>query len=371
MEDKKSNLGAIDFEVKTHLKFGDGEAYNIPKHMKELGYKKPLIILDKNVHRQHGFNILKNFDNNVKYMLYFFGEPTYELLEKFREKTKDVDCIIGIGGGSVIDFSKGLALLSTNNKAAIEYRGFPEKINKPLPVIAVPTTAGTGSEVTYNAVFTDTTTNKKLGINTKLNFPILSILDPSIISSSPKKVLISTGMDGLVHSIESFSANKANIVTKPLSVTAFEYILSSLQNIDRANKEVVSSLMIGSYFAGIALMNSGSGPTGALSYILGANFNVPHGIAGATFLPHVIKHNESKGFNYKLLLSLNRELSEIVFDLCAKLGINNFSLKQFGVTYKNIDILLKATETLQPAFNQNPVPFTVDDAKKLLRSIIE
>lgn len=373
METERPNMEPVDFEVRTHLKFGIGEAGQIQKYINELGFKKPLIVIDSHViNSEYGQAVMSKFNNHMEYIVYDFGEPTYTLLEQFRERTQGVDCMVGIGGGSVIDFSKGLALLSTNKGAAIEYRGFPTGINKPLPVIAVPTTAGTGSEVTYNAVFTDTSINKKLGINTKENFPVLAILDPTFLKNCPREVLISTGMDGLVHTLESFSATKSNIVTKPLSVVAFEYILPALENLNIKYKddETLSMLMIGSYYAGIALMNSGSGPTGALSYILGTNFNVPHGIAGATFLPHIIKHNEDNGYEYQYMLSINRKLSDIVFDLCAKLDINNYSLQQFNVTPQNIEILLKETESLEGAFKQNPVVFTVEDAKALLRRMI-
>jgi len=373
MDIKESNLGPIDFEVRTHVKFGEGESRNTFKYITEMGYENPLIIIDKNIlDTKLGQDVITPYNKRLNCIKYYFGEPTYSLLDAYRNRTENSDCVIGIGGGSVIDFAKGLALLSTNDKAAIEYRGFPREVNKPLPVIAVPTTAGTGSEVTYNAVFTDTNSKKKLGINTKENFPVLSILDPLFLLDCPFEVLVSTGMDGLIHSIESFSTTNANMITKPLSVIGFEYIMSSLSNISKKSRRrmFLHLLMAGSYYSGMALMNSGSGPTGALSYILGSNFNVSHGIAGATFLPHIIEHNEENGFDYRSFLKLRKNLSVVVYDLCNNFSINNNSLRQFGVNESNIKILLDATETLTAAFKQNPVPFDVDDAKTILERMI-
>jgi len=361
----------FEFELKTKIKFGEGEFQNIDKYVKELGYHKVFFVIDKKVYEID--YVKETFENTdfykIEKIIYDFGEPTYDLLEKNRIKNKKnlPNCFIGIGGGSVIDFAKGLALLSTNNKQSIKYRGFPIDINPPLPVIAVPTTAGTGSDVTYNAVFIDTKEKKKLGINTKLNFPKLAILDPTFIQTCPNSVMISSGMDAFTHAIEGFGAKQSTEISKIFSKDAIKRLMYWLQYIKSRQKDiqVCENLMIGSYTAAIGLMNSGSGPSGALSYILGANFNIPHGIAGAIFLPHIIEHNINHGFTYDNLFN-----SDQIYDLYDNLKINYKSLKQFNIDSSNIDILLKGTESLQPAFDQNPVPFTVNDAKKLLEKMI-
>jgi alcohol dehydrogenase class IV len=267
----------IEFELKTKVKIGECEYLNLPKYIAELKYKKIGLIFDKNL-KGVGYvdeiidKISKEF--SVQSYTYCFSEPTYDILDTINEIfcEEKIDVFVAIGGGSVIDLAKGLATLSTNPGKAIQYRGFPTDINPPKPVIAVPTTAGTGSEVTYNAVFVDTSTNKKLGINTKLNFPVLAILDPALIISAPKKVMLSSGLDALVHAVESYGNKKANEITKLISRQAIHSIYHGLidfalwEELDRESRiKVATKLQIGAYLAGISLMNSGSGPAGAFS----------------------------------------------------------------------------------------------------------
>jgi len=362
----------INFELTTHAKFGAGELENLKKYVIELGYKKIAFVIDKNVSKteywKKTYKKLSTLPIST-ILLYNSGEPTYQLLEDYRRMFYMNDVIIGIGGGSVIDFAKGLAFLATNKEPALEYRGFPKNCNKPLPVIAVPTTAGTGSEVTYNAVFVDEN-KKKLGINTTLNFPKLAILDPKLVQTCPKSVMISSGLDALTHAVESYGATKSTLITRALSVTAMHSLLGNLRHINSKNRtslEVCSNLQQAAYMAGIALMNSGSGPAGAMSYILGPKFNVPHGLAGAIFLPYVVQHNEEKGFKYPI-----EDLSVKLFTLYNFLNIDVSDIRKYNIkTASDLRILAEGIETLQPAFDQNPVPFTVEDAKDIVRKMIK
>lgn len=353
----------FEFELKTKAIFGVGEFENLGKYVHDLGFSNIHIIIDNNVYNtSYAKPVVDSLHGEIT--SYNSGEPTYQLLEKSRQIIKpDTDCVVAIGGGSVIDFAKGLAFLATNEGAALLYRGFPTNINNPLPVIAIPTTAGTGSEVTYNAVFIDTEAKKKLGINTKLNFPKLAILDPNLLKSCPKSVLVSSGMDALVHSVESYCTGQSNALTKTLSTKAYELITTGLSDINYVN------LQLGAYLAGIVLMNSGGGPTGALSYILGTQFNVPHGLAGAVFLPHIVNFNQRHGYWYDDLYE-TRTVDNTVKELCKKFDIDYTSLKQFGVNKSNVDVLLNECESLQGAFDQNPVPFNVEDAKNIIKDMI-
>lgn len=364
-------MNSFEFELKTKTKFGAGEFKKLDGYLNELGILKGLIVVDKNVLKtSYVKNIIDGFKgksiSHYDVIEYNFGEPTYDLLEKYRFEIP-YECVIGIGGGSVLDFAKGLAFLATNKNDAVSYKGFPKNINKPIPVIAIPTTAGTGSEVTYNAVFLDSSRKRKLGINTKLNFPVLAILDPKLLESCPMPVMISSGMDVLTHAVESYGAQQSNYLTRLLSEKS---MLIAINNLEKAIKTknifYISNMMLAAYVAGIALMNSGSGPAGALSYILGPQFDIPHGLAGAVFLPHIIKHNEKKGFEYPI-----KNLSSKVFALCKLLYIDCYNIRKYGVKKaSNLRVLAEGIETLQPAFNQNPVKFTVEDAKKIIKEMI-
>jgi len=376
-------MEGFEFNLKTRTIFGIKKSLEISKYLKELNYKDIVVVIDEKVFKtDYGIEVLGEIESSFSSLNVMYykenTEPTYQLLDKtmseYRPFLSHACCVVGIGGGSTIDFAKGLATLTTNQGPAISYRGFPENIKQPLPVIAVPTTAGTGSEVTFNAVFIDDNEKKKLGINTKLNFPKLAILDPVFIQSCPPSVMISSGLDALTHAIEGFGATKSNYLTRMYSYKALCLILNNLPKAVKS-KEIfyVSNMMLGAYLAGIGLMNSGSGPAGAMSYILGPKFNVPHGLAGAVFLPHIVEHNEKEKavyFDYNDWHGECDELFPWLEDLYKELGVDYTSLKQFGVDESNVDILLKGVETLQPAFNQNPIPFTVEDAKRIIRSMI-
>ena len=158
---------------------------------KSRGYKNPLVICDKYfIKNKYVIDNIKNF-KHIKFVE-FNKEPTYEMLDheiKLIKKIKKLDCIIGIGGGSSIDFAKGIATLIKNKGSSTKLMGFPKNIQTPLPVIAVPTTTSTGSEVVFNAVFTHEKNKKKLGINSEFNYPILSLLDTRLIDKTPKNIL--------------------------------------------------------------------------------------------------------------------------------------------------------------------------------------
>jgi len=385
----------FNFNVRTDLRFGAGLASELGKSLKEIGIKRAGVIIDSNIYNldfvKSAISHVERELEFVKIWMYDLGaEPDYDSLDRIKalflndKSEPTVDCFVGIGGGSVIDFAKGLATVLVNPGKAITYRGFPTNIVPSLPTIAVPTTAGTGSEVTYNAVFIDKDGKKKLGINTKHNFPVLAILDPKLTVSCPKSVTAASGIDAMIHAIEAYSSVNSDRLTRIFAVGAVSLMYNNLSKVFDAptDLEVRGNLQLGAYLGGLCLINSGGGPTGALSYVLGANFNVPHGLAGAVFLPHIIEHNLARGYDYSELLDAilasnasadssekGRMFLKKIKELYAKLNIPT-DLKPFGIDKNNINVLLKEVENYGGAFSKNPVTFSVDDAKKLLLRMI-
>lgn len=382
-------MNKISFSLKNNLKLGEGSLSEVDQFIITGGYKRIGLIIDKAV-KNNPFVLKFESQLNsgskkiIKWIYDLPFEPDYNSLDSKRTlfenlKNPDTDILVSIGGGSVIDFTKGIATLCTNYKNAIHYRGFPDNLNPSIPVIACPSTLGTASEVTYNAVFTDKNTDRKLGINTKNNFPILSILDPNLIIGSPKSVMISSGLDALVHTFESFACKNSNELTLMYSAKAYELLISNLKNaILKNDKESIVKVQLGAYLAGIALMNSGSGPAGAISYPLGTNFQIPHGLAGGIILPFLINHNIENGYlNYSGLISnqnlvkemkikLSKEVLKTITDLYSNLMV----FEEFDA---NFDLesspFLNYLKSLQKAFDQNPVSFQYEDAIKILNEI--
>ena len=381
----------INFIVKNNLKLGENSLLKVDQFIISNGYKNIGLIIDKAV--KNNPYVLK-FENQlnssrkkiVKWIYDLPFEPDYNSLDSKRSvfenfKNPETDILVSIGGGSVIDFTKGIATLCTNDKNAIHYKGFPDNLNPSIPVVACPSTLGTASEVTYNAVFTDTETEQKLGINTKNNFPILSILDPNLIVGSPQSVMISSGLDALVHTFESFANNNSNELTLMYSERAFQLLTNNLKTAILKNDKVsIGRVQLGAYLAGIALMNSGSGPAGAISYPLGTNFQIPHGLAGGIILPFLINHNIENGYlNYSGLISnqnlvkemkikLSKEVLKTITDLYSDLMV----FEEFDAKF-NFDMesspFLNYLKSLQKAFDQNPVSFQFEDAIKILNKL--
>lgn len=367
----KSNMENLNFKFKllTNVCFGVGEALKLRAFIKKFKYIG--LIVDEQVKKTDYFAKIYNSVSDLSIsslFTYNYGEPTYELLEKYRDEFINNDILVAVGGGSVIDFTKGVAFLANNSEPALSYRGFPRGIEKPTPILTMPTTAGTGSEVTYNAVFIDSN-RKKLGINTVLNFPKHAILDAKLVQTCPKAVMISSGLDALTHALESFGAKKATTISRMFSENAIHLLLSNLQNIKNKyiKLEIIANLQLGAYYAGIALMNSGSGPAGAMSYVIGPKFSIPHGLACAAFLPHIIEHNEKKGFKYPI-----KNLSSKLFTLYELLNVDCNNIRKYNVkTAHDLRILIEGVEKLQPAFDQQVIKFTVEDAKDIIRKMVK
>lgn len=310
------------------------------------------------------------------------SEPTYNSLEDVRTDfcKPSLDCIIGIGGGSTIDMAKAMAVLVHNDKPAIAYRGF-DKMDQPvLPIIAIPTTAGTGTEVTPNASFVDSVEKKKMGINGEAVRPQYAFLDPEFTLTCPLRPTVSAAVDSIVHATEAFVAKKSNPIAKFFAREGFQKVIISLPKLveDLNSIELRTDVMYGAFLSGIALMHSGTGPAAALSYPLGVHYGVPHGIGGAVFLPSVVLFNISKGFYmYSGLLEGHREFSfqnpsdgsKQFLDLLH----STFTRASIHKVFENLtldhDLIIRETMELKGALDQNPIEFGEDEISFVLNQL--
>jgi len=384
--------------VKNHVRFGVGIVNELPTLLREYGFQKVGFVVDKNLY-ESCVSVRMLIDRikqeRAETIVCFYDqkfEPSYDFVDgakmKFKKRQQAlIDCIVGIGGGSAMDTAKVMAILCTNHEPALTYRGFPKNLKKPLPVIAIPSTAGTGSEVVYNAPLIDTATNVKRGINDLNNYPILALLDPKLVSTAPASVAIASGCDALVHTLESFVSIKANEMTRMLSKQAFSLIINTLPMLikDKDNLEYWARMQWGAYCATIALSNASPGPAGALSDHLGCQFRVPHGIAGAVFIGKITRLNHELGYHgysdlypylepHDPLIKEKEKRSEIVVE-----AIENFldtlaipkDLNGFGVTEEDyLGFFTFATEKAKTVFDFNPVKYSKDVISQLLRQMI-
>jgi len=215
-------------------------------------------------------------------------EPTYDLVDdiSFTCKQHILDALFGIGGGSIMDIAKGLGIFYKNGGKSIDYRGMNKVKVEGLPVILFPTTAGTGSEVTKTASFIDTKSQTKLGINGKYVNCFCAFLIPQFLYSCPKMVLYSSILDALVHAYEAITSKASNSVSKDFGMLA----LNKIRNASK-NDNLGGELMLGSYYAGLAMSIAGGGISSGVSYPLGVHYKIPHGVAGGIFLPKVYEYS--------------------------------------------------------------------------------
>lgn len=204
------------------------------------------------------------------------------------------DAILALGGGSAMDAAKAVALLATNGGAIEDYEGKEKYHAPPLPLVAIPTTCGTGSEVTWVSVITDVKRKFKMSIKGPGMFPSVALIDPDLLISLPRNIIASTGLDALTHAIEAYTSRPANVITDSFALKAIHQISKAIEgayeNIDEDIK-AREALMLGSTLAGIAFGNSDVAAVHCISESIGALFDIPHGVANALFLPYVMEFN--------------------------------------------------------------------------------
>lgn len=230
------------------------------------------------------------------------------LFDRVKPNPRDVDCeaggeeaadfgaelIVAIGGGSVLDSAKAIALLHSHGGPLQAYEG-KGKITRPIiPIVAVPTTAGTGSEVTRSAVITDTKRNFKMTVKDILLAPKLAVVDPETTYSLPANLTASTGMDALVHAIEAYTCRQANPISDMLALAAIENIYPFLEvAVKENNRKARDFMMFGSLLAGLAFSHADVGAVHCMAETVGGFYDIPHGMANSMFLPVVTAFNAS------------------------------------------------------------------------------
>lgn len=300
-------------------------------------------------------------------------------------KEEKCDFIIGIGGGSCIDAAKAVAVLYTNGGEVEDYVQKDIEIeNNPLPLIAIPTTSGTGSEVTSVAVITNKKTDVKMMMKHPSFIPKVAIIDPVLTSSLPPQITAATGIDALCHAIEAYISKVSQPLTDVLALSAIESIMKYLRIAyeDGRNMEAREAMMIASLQAGIAFSNASVTLVHGMSRPVGALFHVPHGISNAILLPTVLEFTKTSAMKRlaKIGRSLNKDLysnsDEEVADytlgeikkLCFDLRIPN--LKEYGIDEIEFENAISkmasdAIESGSPA--NNPRVPSYDEIKELYR----
>lgn len=278
---------------------GKGAIKEIASEVKGRGFKKAFVCSDPDLIK---FGVTKKVtdvldDTSIAYDIYseIKPNPTIQNVQTGVEafKASGADCIIAIGGGSSMDTAKAIGIIITNPDFADvkSLEGVAPTTNKCVPIIAVPTTAGTAAEVTINYVITDVENNRKMVCVDPKDIPVVAIVDPDMMASMPKGLTAATGMDALTHAIEGYITAGAWELSDMFHLKAIEIIARSLRGAVENTDEGREGMALGQYVAGMGFSNVGLGIVHSMAHPLGAVYDTPHGVANAIILPTVMEYN--------------------------------------------------------------------------------
>ena len=284
-------------EVSYH---GKGAILSVPEEAKGRGFKKAFVCSDPDLIK---FNVTKKVTDlldkeGLPYEIYsdIKANPTIENVQHgvAAFKTSGADYIIAIGGGSSMETSKAIGIIIANPEFedVRSLEGLSATKKPSVPIFAIPTTAGTAAEVTINYVITDVEKKRKFVCVDPHDIPVVAFVDPDMMSSMPKGLTASTGMDALTHAIEGYTTKGANTITDMFNLKAIELIAQSLRGAVDNTPEGREGMALGQYLTGMGFSNCGLGIVHSMAHGLGALYDTPHGVANAIILPTVMEYNK-------------------------------------------------------------------------------
>ena len=283
----------------TRIQFGAGSIADLAKTVKDFNGSNVFLVVDPGLVKAGLITPITAPLKKAKipFTLYdkIVPEPGLKLADKGTKLAKKdgCDCVVGVGGGSAMDVAKAIAILLTNGGKAVDYLGLGLIKKNGVPKIMVPTSAGTGAEVTFTAVFINEKTGSKGGMNGDPLYPDATILDPELTLSLPPHVTAFTGIDALTHALEAYTSTQAHPISEMYSLEAISLISDNLPAAyaNGSNLEARSAMLMGSLLGGKALATAGVGLVHAMAYPMGGMFGIPHGLANAVLLPYVVEYN--------------------------------------------------------------------------------
>lgn len=293
-------MDSFSFTIPQNIKFGAGTLDLLPDLAKELDKSKGYIISGPHLNKigmvAKCRKALKNAGMESECFTETEGNPSTDTVVKATEgfKKSNADFIVAFGGGSPLDVAKAVAVLATYGGNIVDYEGAGKVMGPVVPMIAIPTTAGTGSEVTAFSVITDHSRNYKLTVVSNYLLPAYVILDPDLIATVPANTAAACGIDAMVHALEAYISKAASPFSDIFAREALRLIGGSIRDYvaDKSNPAACESMMVGSLFAGIAFSHARLGNVHAMSHPVSAYFDVPHGVANAILLPTVVDFNK-------------------------------------------------------------------------------
>lgn len=370
---------------------GIGSCESIPELLAGQGFRRAVIVTDPGVFKtglvDEPKKLIESANISVDVLAEVAVEPPIEIVDTLWNRIKDgnYDLIVGFGGGSSLDLAKLLSVKATNTEPTEELVGTDKVKNPGVPTLLIPTTAGTGSEATPNAIVTLVQQELKVGIVSRHLLPRFVVVDPLLTLGLPKPITAATGMDAMIHSVESFISKKANPISDGIALYSIGLISRSIQRAYHHGDDLDArhDMMIGALFGGMALTSSGTAAVHALAYPLGGKYGISHGVSNSMLFAPVMEYNFSAiidrlsdiagamGLNVagrtaqsRAQLALDR-INELVSDLQIPT-----SLIPFGVKPEDLEYLAVSASKVTRLLNNNPKEMPIDEIRKVYQRLL-
>jgi len=370
---------------------GPGSLGRIGEEVKRLGASRVMIVTDPGLIKTgivaRTEELLGSLGLSVSRFDAVEADPRYEIAGEAAgmAKKEGADLLLGIGGGSSLDIAKVAAILVTNSDPVATYFGLDLVPKKGLATILVPTTAGTGSEVTPIAILSDNTEKLKKGIVSPFLFPDVALLDPELTLGLPPKVTAATGMDALIHAVEAYTSKNSSRITDMFALEAMELIFENIRTAyaNGSDLSARTAMLEGSLLAGMAFANAGVTAVHAFAYPIGAEFHIPHGVANSMMLAPVMEFNmlgnltkfafmaelfgeDVQGYSRRDAAEAAVEALKILAD---DLRIPSH-LSDFGVKEEHIPALAEGVMKVTRLLANNPRELTLQDAEEIYLRVL-
>ncbi|WHH57986.1 iron-containing alcohol dehydrogenase [Petroclostridium sp. X23] len=384
-------MGIYQVKVPSCTYGGEGSIENIKVILEKEKAQKVMVFTDEGIKTSGLLDVLLTQLEEMKMSYQVFSnlipEPSYHDVEAVMEEAGSCqgDLIIAIGGGSVMDAAKLCAVLKDAPYTVKDLLKNPGLAQKKMKSIMIPTTCGTGSEATCNAIVAVPEDNVKVGIVSESMIPDYVVLDGLMIKGLPKAIIAATGVDALAHAVECYTSKKATPFSDTYAIASAKLIFSNIKEAyaNPENMEAKNNMLLGAYYGGISITASGTTAVHALSYPLGGKYHIAHGVSNAILFAHVMAFNKDACENRLAVLcdairpdlsgnSISEKAQYIIDEIAEIVKYTNIptDLKEFGVKPEDIDFLVDAGSKVTRLLSNNMKELSLDDIRSIYEKVL-
>ncbi|WP_291583189.1 iron-containing alcohol dehydrogenase [Clostridium sp. UBA6640] len=382
---------SYQMKIPANLYGGEGSITQLKNILKDESANKVIIFTDKGIKETGLLDLLYKIldETDIEYFVYddIKPEPSYKDIEKVQQEAQDykADMIIGFGGGSVMDTAKVYSVLFDASYNMKDLLDTPSIAKKNIKTIMIPTTCGTGSEATCNAIVAVPEEQTKKGIVNNVMIPDYVILDPQMIRKLPQQIIAATGVDALAHAVECFTSNKATPLSDNFALEAAKLIFGNIREAynEPDNMKAKEAMMLGAFYGGVAITGSGTTAVHALSYPLGGKYHISHGVSNAILFTVVMEFNKEACADQLAEIcdaihpeysnkSVNDKAQYVIDQIVDVVKVTNIpvNLNEFGIQIEDLEFLVKAGSEQRRLLDNNRKELSKKDIEEIYLKVI-